>query len=324
MSDYSGYIGYIKVQGPGIENGVLGARESADALLAFDKALRYLMAQKDTAFQNTTFDIPVKVREGSWEALIPTTINDWLIAGGGVFITTATGKVASNTFKEKDVAAVARDSMQLLRVVLRIAKHVGRLGDKKAANGVRFLNNNKEVEIPNKDGIYLRTTREELETYLRMPHKMVEDIIKILAEERTLQIGEIDPQGRPNQETISYPDRKVFIAEEESEEDHGIVLPELVHGEYVEIKGMATRGNKLTNTIGFKYGGHVLTCIPEGAPITAFKEGLFRDCVIKGHVLRSTDPLVRRDAPKIIFQELLPVKPESDQIDIFSRPKQLN
>lgn len=317
MGEYSGYIGYLKLQGPDIENGILGARESANALMAFDTALRYLLGQKDPTFLNANFEIPVKVREGSWEALIPQTITDWLIAGGGVFITTGAAKVASNTFKDKDLAALARDGVKLLQGVVKIAKHVGRLGDSKAAKGVRFLNNNTEVEIPNDEGVYIRTTREELETYVKMPHKMVEEIVQFLGQERILTVGEVDANGVTHEEIITHSQRKIFIAAEEEEADQGVILPELAHGQYVELVGLATRGNKLTNTIGFKYQDHVLTCMPSGAPITAFKAGLFRQCLIKGRIIRSRDPMIKRDAPKIVFEQLTPIEDGGDQVGLF-------
>lgn len=321
MGDYSGYIGYIKLQGPNIENGILGARESANALIAFDTALRYLLGQKDPAFLNVNFEIPVKVREGSWEALIPQTIADWLVAGGGVFITTGAAKVASNTFKDKDVVALARDGMKLLQGVVKIAKHIGRLGDSKATKGVRFLNGNAEVEIPNDEGVYIRTTLEELETYVKMPHKMIGEIVQFLGKERTLVVGEVDAAGHAHEETITYGQRKIFVADEEEDAEQGVVLPELAHGQYVELVGMATRGNKLTNTIGFKYQDHVLTCMPSGAPITAFKTGLFRQCIIKGRVFRSRDPMIKRDAPKIVFEDLTPIEDEGGQVGLFAAIK---
>lgn len=310
MSDYSGYLGYLKLQGPGIKEGVLGARQSADALLSFDGALRHFLFQVDPDLANASFDLPVKVREGSWEALIPDTVGEWIRQGGGLaataYITTAATRLANNDFKDKDTANAVREGLRRLKGVVRIAKHVGGMAKAGVGKGVRFKEGNEVIELPNDNNVYITTTRAELEAYLRTPKKLLEEIARFLGKGGSFAFAEIDEKGVVHEERVVYAQRHIFVEEDEEEPDE-VLFPELAHGDYVTLEGSMTRGNKLTNTIGFLYKGHVLTCSPAGVPITSFRDSFFKDCVIGGHVTRLSDGgLTNGRRPKIIFDKLAP------------------
>jgi hypothetical protein len=60
----------------------LDARKSAETLLGIDEVIRYFLYQVDPEIQQQHIEIPVLVEKGSWEALIPSDISQWLIAGG--------------------------------------------------------------------------------------------------------------------------------------------------------------------------------------------------------------------------------------------------
>lgn len=82
------YIGYLKYSGKSVESGLLDVRKSAEALLGFDEILRYFLLKEDPTLKEIDFEIPVRIKKGSWEALIPETIEGWILAGGGITATT--------------------------------------------------------------------------------------------------------------------------------------------------------------------------------------------------------------------------------------------
>jgi hypothetical protein len=317
MADYTGYVGYLKLEGSDIEDGVLGAKQTANLLIGFNNTVRYFLMQQDSRLAYVDFEIPVRVKKGSLQALIPNTIEKWIIdaIGAGIlaYTTTAATQIAKNDFQEKDFKALVRASLRQLQGVIKIAKHVGGMGNRAASDGVRFVNNNQDVDIPNDDGVYIRTSREELESYLKTPKRMLNEIARFLEDDRVVILAEVDANGTPNEEKITFAEKELFITEE-TQEDDGVLFPELVHGEYVSLEGSVTRGNKNANTIGFEYKEHILTCMPKKGNITHFKDALFRECTIKGEVSRHADPMILEDKrPKIIFDELIPIAIEEKQ-----------
>jgi len=84
-----------------------------------------------------------------------------------------------------------------------------------------------------------------------------------------------------------------------------ILFPEFQHGQRISLEGVVTRGNEMTNTIGFQYSGHILTCRPRRGSIVRFKRHLFLRCLIIGKISRldehggTTNP-----RPQIVFDDL--------------------
>ena len=66
----------VKYSGAKAENGIMDARASAEALLGFDKMIRYAICNKEPKLKNVDFDLPVKVQKGSWEITIPEAIGN--------------------------------------------------------------------------------------------------------------------------------------------------------------------------------------------------------------------------------------------------------
>ena len=78
--------------------------------------------------------------------------------------------------------------------------------------------------------------------------------------------------------------------------------PELEHGQNVVLQGEVTRGNEMSNTMGFSYQGHILTCYPESGSIVHFKPSLFLQCRIYGSITRLDEKgYLNSKKPKIIF-----------------------
>ena len=104
MNPNDNILGYMKYSGTLVDDGFLDARKSASSLLNFDEALRYFIRQRLPELDKFNYEIPVRIRKGSWEAIIPDTIEKWILTGAGVAITkylaTAAGELAKNDFKD--------------------------------------------------------------------------------------------------------------------------------------------------------------------------------------------------------------------------------
>lgn len=312
------YIGFLKYKGRLVEDGIMDTRTSAKVLLGFDRALRYCIAQEDAELAATDFDIPVQIQRGSWAALIPKTIEQWILAGGGAvvsaYVLTAAKKLAENDFKDKSIKDVFKAAMAGLQWLIRIGKHLGSFEQRKLT-GVIWRKDNNEVGIPNSNGQIIFVSRKHLELYLSCPIGLLSDIVSIVESERKLVIG-VDDGAQVVEEGVTPDDRNIFYVDEDARTD--VLFPELVHGQRVKLKGLVTRGNETSNSIGFKHKEHILTCYPSSGSIVRFKENLFLNCEIIGRITRQdehggyTDP-----RPKIIFDELNIIDGGDDQKKLF-------
>jgi hypothetical protein len=297
------YIGYLKYQGELVKDGYLDARKAATALIGFDEILRYFIYQESPRFKEVDFEIPVKIEKGSWIAFIPDTIQEWLLAGGGVAVTTyltaAAKKLAENDFKEVGIKDLFKKAFQGLFWVIKLSTHLKSIKKSKFEN-VKFRNDNREVGIKNEKGEILYLPIEYLEFYTNCPDSLFSKISEIIEPERELEIG---LHGQTEKALISYDNKDIFYTKNEEDED--IVLPELKHGDYVEIEGHITRGNENTNTLGFLYLEHILTCKPREGSITKYKTNLFSNVLIKGFVNRlDKDGFFKEKKPRIEIIEL--------------------
>ena len=96
---------HIKYEGELVKDGFLDARKAGEALLGIDESLRYFLYQEDKKFRKAEFEIPVRIRKGSWETiflenfdaiLIKTTLS-W---GASKYFGSALSEMAKNDFKE--------------------------------------------------------------------------------------------------------------------------------------------------------------------------------------------------------------------------------
>ena len=169
------YIGYLKYSGKSVEGGLLDVRKSAEALLGFDEVLRYFLLEEDPSLSEIEFEIPVRIREGSWEALIPETIEAWILtAGGGValttYMTTTAKKAANDGFLEtgiaKDIKATFKNSIRAVQWVIKIASHVGSLTKKKFQNiKIEQIEQENFLKIPNAKDEYLTVPKKYFDLF---------------------------------------------------------------------------------------------------------------------------------------------------------------
>ncbi len=97
------------------------------------------------------------------------------------------------------------------------------------------------------------------------------------------------------------------------------LFPELIHDLFVELEGHITRGNENSNTIGFMYEGHILTCYPSSGNIKDFKSTLFTNCTLRGYVDRlhkKTGEFIEK-RPRIKFVEIISNESDENQKKLF-------
>jgi hypothetical protein len=83
------------------------------------------------------------------------------------------------------------------------------------------------------------------------------------------------------------------------------------------LEGSITRGNEKTNTIGFEYNGHILTCKPANNNIATFKDKIISQ--LENHffplvklvgIIDRTDEnhLFKNPRPQVIFEDIIPLE----------------
>lgn len=67
-------VGFVKYDGKEVTPGILDAGMAGMALTGLDDLLRYFNSKQSIDLAKLDYEVPVKIREGSWEAVV--------IAGG--------------------------------------------------------------------------------------------------------------------------------------------------------------------------------------------------------------------------------------------------
>lgn len=307
-------LAFIKYEGKLVEDGYLDARKSGEALVGIDELVRYFVYQEFPQIRDFEFEIPVRVRKGSWETIFPEDIDQFALKAfalwmAGKYAGSALGEIAKNDFKDVSLKKIFKKAFKGIIDVIKLAKHLGTLNRKKFDN-VQFGKNNELAKITNDNGEELWIPVEVLELYSNCPQTVFNKLTKIVEEERELVVG-FNDENIVVEETITNKYKYIFS---KTEEDDEIVLPELRHGDYVEIEGHITRGNEKSNTIGFLYQGHIITCFPDNGNIKQHKSKLFSNCLLKGYVHRLDKAgNVKEKRPSINFIDILNLeKPIAD------------
>jgi hypothetical protein len=309
------FIGYIRYCGQLVENGLLDARKSAQALLGFDEAVRFFVNCQSSEFKEINFDLPVRIRQGSWEALIPDAIF-WLKTAAGAaaiaYSIKAAQKMAENDFDNIGLKTILKNSLEAIQWVIKIGKHIGTLSIKKFES-VKFRNDNTEIGLPNADGEYLWVPKVYLDFFAKCPSSLLEKMADLVEDERILFIG-LFKEGREINERITLPHKKIFSAKD----DDDMLFPELKHGMKVVLDGEVTRGNETSNSIGFKYEEHILTAYPRTGSVVRYKPSLFLKAQITGTINRAEDSGgFNAKRPKIIFTNIVPIENDTKSLPLF-------
>ncbi len=319
MEQEEKYLGYLKYDGEMVEEGFMDARKSAQALLGFDEAVRFFVFQQAPDLIKTDFEFPVRVKKGSWEIVIPELIELIKLAGGA--IATAYGIKAAQKMAERDfdnigLKDIFQKSLLVIQWVIKIGKHLGDLTLKKFEH-VKFKDNNTLIGIRNSEGEYLYVPKQFLDFYVAANPKLLAKISELIEEQRVLSIG-VFQDGKLVEEKVTKKYRRIFTHEAEELEE--ILFPELEHAQNVVLEGEVTRGNEMSNTMGFSYQGHILTCLPESGSIVRFKPTLFLKCRIHGFISRLDDKgKLNAKKPKIIFTYIEPLENDVSELSLFEK-----
>ena len=257
-------------------------------------------------------EIPIRIEKGSWMALLPPDLTVWIFTALSGLVTTygatALNTIAKNDFKDVTSKDIAKRIIKGIKWTIEIIKHLKKKKVKQFPDAkIELKEGIQMVGILNENGELLFVPLEYLELYTKVPEKLLDKLTKQIEEERELEIdfsdaykGDVDDTGSPAK--ITYGQKSIFF--EEKEEDDKL-FPELIHGQYVELEGHLSRGNEKTNTLGFEYEKHTLTCIPYEGSIKSEKQTLFTNCIIKGYVDRlSKDGTYKERRPKIRYLEI--------------------
>ncbi|MDA8019305.1 MAG: hypothetical protein MPN21_17835 [Thermoanaerobaculia bacterium] len=313
-----GYLGYFKYEGKLVQDGYLAATQSAQALLGMDKALRHFFVALEPGLEEVEFDIPVRVRAGSWEALIPETLEQWVAAGAGAafttYLVTVAKRAAENDVGERGLGDIARTALHGVQWFIRVGRHLGKV-EMRRLEEVKIDAENLLIGIPNDDGETLWLPKFHFDLLQAAPRTLLKELVAVVEKERALVVGVVE-ENELTEVRADHDVRSVFVEEDQEEDD--VLFPELEHGMKVDLEGRVTRGNGESNTIGFKYNGHILTCLPEAGRVTRFKPVMFSPARIVGVITREKTQFDFGAArPKIIFSELTRIERKADQRELF-------
>lgn len=317
MSDNQEFIGFLKYEGKLVDEGFMDAKKSAQALLGFDEILRFYIYQQSPSLKNINFELPVTVKRGSWAIVLPELID--VVKAGGTLIVAAYALKAAQKMAEKDFDDIGlkdaiRLSLEAIQWVLKIAKHLGDITIKKFDN-LKYKNNNEMIGIQNSEGEYIYVPKQFFDFYLATTPKLFTKVSELVEDERVLSIG-VYKDEQLLEENITRKNRIIFTHENGDEDN--ILFPELEHGDEVVLEGEVTRGNEKSNTIGFGYMEHVITCIPENGSIVFFKPTLFLKCRIHGVVSRTDENgYTNSKRPKIVFTHIEPLEEDLNEPRLF-------
>jgi hypothetical protein len=311
------FLGFLKYTGKAVETGLLDATKAAHALIGLDEAVRFFVSHQAPELASVEYEFPVLIRSGSWEALIPQTLVDWIIAGGALaattYLSTAAKKAAERDFEKIGLKEIFTKSLEGIQWLIRIGKHLGQLTHRQV-EGVRWRRNNDEAGILGPSGEYLYVPRAFYELYLSAPPHLLAKIAAVVAPDRILVFG-VFIGGHVRQEEITADDKPIFTGDQNDED---VLFPELTHGLPVALDGFVTRGNATANTLGFKYLEHILTCHPLSGSIVTYKPFLFGPACMIGTITRE-DEHGGRDAkrPRIVFSRLEPLDKLTTSLPLF-------
>lgn len=316
MSLEEEFVGFVKYDGKRLESGAFDARKAAKALIGFDEALRHFILAQAPDLRDIEFEVPVRIEKGSWIASIPTDISTLFQLGLGIaataYVTNAAKKMAEKDFDGVGFKDIFKTALEGIKWIARIGKHLGNL-DQRQFDDVKFKQNNELIGIPNESDEYLYLPVKYLELYAHCSPKILEKLAANIDSDTTLSIGVVI-DGKIDQEIITAHEKSIFSDEDEEFTDE-LLFPELVHGAAISLTGEVTRENKTSQSMGFKFQGHILTAYPESRNIVPYKPMLFETCRLVGVVDRIDEKgRVGAKRPKLIFSSLEPISGQSGDL----------
>jgi len=265
-----GYLGYLKYDGDAVEEGLMDACLSAKALLGFDEVFRHFIRQENPSWQDEDLNMPVRIEKGCWEIMIPAGVAVF----AGYYLKATAEKAGRDGLFEtgivKDLNRILNSALCSLKWIVKISKHVGAVGDEGKIGNAKIQDVDNIVVYDDNEAP-LVVPEKYLELYCNCPSALFGKCTGIIEEGRELEIGSFENNEVVDPVRIFPEERSIFYREKEEEQE--VVFPELEHGMPIEVDGEITRVTESTNTLGFRYQGHVLFCKPsDNKPIASFKQ----------------------------------------------------
>lgn len=302
---YEGYVGYVRIDDENLASGTIDMLSALNTMRGMESALKFFVRKNDSSFANTeTINYPVVTRDGCWEILIPavgTVIGVPLTAAATAYAVKAAQNLADGDTKGKSSKDVFKSAITGVQSVIKISKHLGTVRNRHVLKAKVIDRDN--IILRNDTGAELSVTKAELDNYQNAPSNLISNLAYSATGKRTVSVGYVEGK-KGVEERIDHKSRDVFIEENPEKEK---LFPELVHGQHVKLIGKVTRGNQRSNTIGFEYEGHIITCEPIKNLVTNFLDAHYKKCEIYGIVSRSVDPMLIRegkDRIRIHFTDL--------------------
>lgn len=324
---YQNDTGFIRIDGDDIIDGEIDIQTALSTLNGTSSTLSYLLKKEDSEIANAkAINYPIKTREGCWEVLIP--FGSIALGAASMLVVRPLSAGLTEYAKEIGKGAAAKQldakdnkrsfevAFEKLLSIIKIAQHVGVIDSKRNLK-VTFAGKDNKALLTNQDGQVLTTTVDEIKLFQECPEKLLLQLASVVTDYRTLSIG-YRRNDKTTEVVIDRDSKEVFCPEEEQQEP---ILPELKDGDYVSLEGYVTRGNQVTNTLGFRYEGHVLTCEPADALITGYIDAHYKTCMLKGRVARTSKAEVfygKRDRPRIYFDSLTVIDTPTTQTSLLA------
>lgn len=129
------YLAYFKYKGELVQDGYLDTRKAAPALQGIDEVMRYFLIQMNGSLLEINFEVPIGLRMGLWEAIIPNQFNDRLMKAihiqSGSYGIKLVNQLAENVYKDVKAKNIVKEAIKSIKWVLKIAQARGIFGRQK-------------------------------------------------------------------------------------------------------------------------------------------------------------------------------------------------
>lgn len=321
------FIGYLKYKGKSVNDGLLDARKSGEALIGFDKILRHFLLKENPLLTEIDFEIPVEIKKGSWMSGIPENIGEIILLIMGLrysdaYLKSFFQKAGKDGLFETGIAKDINKSFQkaVLTIcwIIEICKHTGTYKIENSTTSV--LKAGQFVKLINDEGRILIVPKEIYKHYLQCPQNILSQNVDIINEGETMEFSVFDGS---NKTTASVSNKEKWLFINPKENFLAEIHPELKDGAIKTLEGKITRVNEDNNSIGFYWKDINIECKPEkGAHIALFKSSIiskktgniFQNVKIKGIIDRIDD----NGNPKRISMRIITIKIGKNQGRLFS------
>ncbi len=313
-------LNFIKLEGKRVEDGKITLTDVHNILSGIEKTTKYFINSEHPELKDN-YDIEIRLESGSLIA--------WLVSvviGGGLaaYAISAGTQMAKNDVGDKTSKEILDKAVKKIKSTARIAKHMGVMGKHQFHPEETKITGADNIVIINPSGEELTVTKDELETYAKAPKDIFKKITSVVDNDTQLFIGEAGETTQSDTIVRIDADSKPYFGSNNADDD-GVVFPEWQHGENLKLKGTLSRANTNTGTLGFVYGGHILTSTLKSKEIRDIKDSLFdKEIEIEATIIRTQKKLDADDElkkPKLEITKLTTIgdiTPRDHTVQLFN------